>query len=356
MAIKTSKLLPPSKSGALALKTTKVNLGENKKGGKLVKSGGGSLAKEISEMKVRVLKLQGAVERNNKLNIKEQETKRKSAEKDKKVKREKQLEKKDGKGVNLPNVISRLPGGSIVDTIKRFLGFTFLGWLVGKYEVLMPVLEKFMSIAKPVFEGLVFTTTSILKGVYGFIDTGYKAYDKVSATIKQIGGEDAEKTFNEFSGHLNKLLNGTLMAAMLIASTSPGGKSGRMPGGKPGPGGGYVKPNQRLQSYLGRNDQTKLIERRYGNNAARMYETRRAQGVSVQRALADVRGKFQPLSSPQGSLGGTNQGSGVFSRGLAKAPQRAATKILGKGAGKTVSRLGGRVPIVGPLIDFGIGH
>jgi uncharacterized protein YcfJ len=85
-----------------------------------------------------------------------------------------------------------------------------------------------------------------------------------------------------------------------------------------------------------------------------MYEARRTQGISAQRALSDVRGKFQPVSSPQGSLGGSNRGSGVFNRGLAKAPQRAATKMFGKAAGKTASKLGGRIPIVGPLIDFGI--
>lgn len=359
MAVNTQKLLPGSKTSALAVRTSLIPSGKKQKGGSIVKSEGGGLAKEILQMKVKVLKLQGEFDKNKKLNQQEQDSKRKSEEKEKRSKREKNLEKRDGKGVNLPNVISKLPGGSIVDAIKRFLGFTFLGWLVGKYEVLMPKLEKFMSVAKPVFEGLVYATGSILKGVYGFVEAGYKAYDSVSAQIKAIGGEDAEKTFHNFSSHLNKLLNGTLMAAMLIASTSPGGKPGkpgRMPGGKPGrmPPGGSPKPNQRLQSYLGRNNQTKLIERRYGNDAARMYEARRAQGVSAQRALADVRGKFQPLSSPQGSLGGANRGSGVFKRGLAKAPQRAATKMFGKAAGKTVSKLGGRIPIVGPLIDFGI--
>lgn len=353
MAVNTQKLLPVSKSSALAVRTSKISVGKEK-GGTLVKSEGGVLAKEIVKMKVKIIKLQGEVDKNRKLGKKEQEDKRKSGEKEKKEKREKQLEKK-GPELNLPNVISRLPGGSIIDTIKRFLGFTFLGWLVGKYEQLMPQLEKFMSLTKPVFEGLVFATESVIKGVYGFVETGYKAYDKVSATIKQIGGENAEKTFNEFSGHLNKLLNGTLIAAMVIASTSPGRGSkglGRTPGGKPSVG-GSGKPNQRLQGYLNRNPQAKLIERRYGNEAARMYEARRSQGLSNQRALADVRSRFQPVGT-QGSLGGTNRGSRIFGRGLTKAPQRAATKVFGKAAGKTVSKLGGRVPIVGPLIDFGI--
>jgi len=348
MAVNTQKLLPGSAGGALAIRYSKKTIAAPAD-----KTKGGSLSKEILQMKTKIIRLQGEFAKNTKASQKAEETNRKKSEKEKSSKREKKFEQRGGiKGVDLPNVISKLPGGSIVDTIKRFLGFTLLGWLVGKYDKLMPQLEKFISVAKPVFDGIVSFTGSLFKGVYGFVEAGYKAYDKVSATIKQIGGENAEKTFNDFSSHLNKLLNGTLLMSMLIASTAPG-RPGRMPGGKPGPGGGYSKPNQRLQSYLGRNDQTKLIERRYGNDAARMYEARRNQGASQKRSLADVRKRFEPSTNPSSSLADI-KGSRVFNRGLAKAPQRAATKMFGKAAGKTVSKLGGRIPIVGPLIDFGI--
>jgi uncharacterized protein YcfJ len=382
MAINTQKLLPSSTKKSsesnliLARKSVKNNLSivpaqffaksedSEKRGGALVKSERGALTKEILDMKVKVLKLQGAIDKNKKLDDKEKENKRKAEDKEKKSKREQKLEQRDTPNIKLPNLISRIPGGSILDTIKRYLGFTFLGWLVGKYEQLMPILEKFMTISKPVFEGLVFATETILKGVYGFVDAGYKAYDKVSETIKKIGGEDAEKTFNEFSSHFNKLLNGTLIAAMLIAGSTPNKKPGLKPGaivsrtsGVPkGPkvaSSTTPKTSTNLQNYLNRNQQSKLIERKYGNDAARMYDERRTQGASASRALADVRGRFEPTAS-QGSLAGTNQGSKIFGRGLAKAPQRAATKMFGKAAGKTVSKLGGRVPIVGPLIDFGI--
>lgn len=235
MAVNTQKFLPPSKSGTLSIRTSKISVSPRTsgKGGQLV-GGGGSLSKEILQMKVKVLRLQGEIDRNIKFNKKEQDDKRKVDEKEKRSQREKQLEKKDGfKGVNLPNVIDKLPGGSIIDTIKRFLGFTFLGWLVNKYEILMPQLEKFMSLTKPVFEGLLFTTEAIAKGVFGFVESGYKAYDALSSTVKKIGGEDAEKTFTQFSTQLNGLLNGTFMLAMLVASTSPGGRTGGVPGGKP---------------------------------------------------------------------------------------------------------------------------
>ncbi len=223
MAVNTQKLLPASRSGALSLKTSKITISskqDKKKGGALVQSQEGGLSKEILQMKVKVLKLQGSIEKNNKENQKEQEGKRKIKEKEEKATREKKLETKT-KGLSIPKIAPNLPGGSILDTIKRYLGFTFLGWLVGKYEQLMPQLEKFMSTAKPIFDGLVFVVDSVIKGVFGFVDTGYKVYDTINSGIKKLGGENAEKTFNDFSGHLNKLLNGAIIAAMLLVSTAP---------------------------------------------------------------------------------------------------------------------------------------
>ena len=235
MAVNTQKLLPASTSSALSIKTSRISVFPNQKenGGALVKSNKGALSKDILQLKTRVLKLQGQVESNRKENQKEQDIKRRNEEKEGSKKREKKLEAKPGlKGIELPNIVANLPGGSIVDAIKRYLGFTLLGWLVGKYDVLMPKLEKFLKVAKPVFEGLVGATESIFKGVYSFVETGYKAYDTVSAGIKKLGGEGAEKTFNDFSSHLNKLLNGVIIASTLIISTTP---KPNKPKGKQGP-------------------------------------------------------------------------------------------------------------------------
>lgn len=245
MAINTQKLLPASTStSALAVKTSRiaVSSGSKEKGGALVRSDRGALSRDILQMKTRVLKLQGVVESNRKENQKEQDVKRRNEEKEERKKREKKLEAKPGlKGIGLPNVVANLPGGSIVSAIKRYLGFTLLGWLVGKYNELGPKLEGFMKVAKPAFEGLVFATESILKGVYTFVETGYKAYDTINTGIKKLGGVGAEKTFNEFSGHLNKLLNGAIIASMLIISTAPMRPKGG-PKGPTGAGGGTTKP------------------------------------------------------------------------------------------------------------------
>ena len=253
MAVTTQKLLPGSKSTALAVRTSKIIVApkdKEKKGGALVKSEKGGLTNEILRMKKNVLKLQSSVDKNDKADKKEYDDKRKSTEKEERSKREKKFELKglNLKGIGLPKVAANLPGGTLVDMIKRYLGFTFLGWLVGKYEQLMPQLEKFMRMAKSVFNGLVFTVDAVIKGVFGFIDAGYKAYDKISAGIKSLGGENAEKTFGDFSNHFSKLLNGALVAAMLLmgtASKNPKGSAGLSGGAVRG---GSGKPSGQIKS------------------------------------------------------------------------------------------------------------
>lgn len=311
MAVNTQKLLPASKSGGLALRTSRITVTpkEKERGGALVKSEGGGLSKEIFQMKTKVLKLQGAVNKNNKENQKEQDDKRKISEKEERAKREKKFETRGVKGIGLPNIVSRLPGGNIVDMIKRYLGFTFLGWLVGRYDELMPKLEKFMSIVKPVFEGLVFVTTSITKGVYAFVESGYKAYDKVSGLLKENFGANAEKTFNDFSGHLNKLLSGAIIAAMLVASTAPKGPKG-LPGRTTPKGLTPSKPTGSKPSMGG----------------YRSPGQARAGGFALEQA----RKKATQTSLTQ------------------------SAKPVASKAGRFAKFGGGRIPIIGPLLTFGI--
>ena len=125
---------------------------------------------------------------------------------------------------------------------------------------------EFGKVLEPVGKFVEGFAKNILKGVVDFVEFGYKAYDQTRDFVKQIGGEGAQKTFDDFSKNLNLLLNGAIGAAMLIASTSPGkpgkpgrpGSPGKMPGGKPS----TLPKNAKLSNYLGRDPQTKLIERK----------------------------------------------------------------------------------------------
>jgi len=311
---------------------------------------GGSLV----VVKKKVLKIKDIINSTYLIQQSENNRKRKEKQRQKAEDREKKLETKPGGKVDSNNLSKvSLPGTSILDTIKRFVIFTFVGFLFDKYNQYLPKLLEFGKYIAPVTKFIDAFAKNAIDGVIKFIDFGYQTYDNVRKKIDDIGGKDAVKTFDEFSKNLNLILNGAIAASMLIASTSPGkpgrpGAPGKMPGGKPS----TLPKNVKLSSYLERDPQTKLIERRYGNDAARMYEARKAQGASASRARADVLKRFEKFGGPQRGLAGGTGTGGVFSRGLVKSANRTALKVFGKAGTRIAKGVFGRIPIVGGLIDF----
>ncbi len=183
-------------------------------------------------IKKKVLKIKDIINSTFLIQQSENRRKIKKNERAKAEEKEKKLETKPESKVNFNNLSKvSLPGRSILDTINRFLTFTFIGFLFDKYSKLLPKLLEFGNYIMPVVKFIDTFSKNLIDGIIKFIDIGYKAYDTVQETIKNIGGKDAEKTFTEFSGQLNKLLNGAIGIAMLIASTSPKSPKGTAGGG-----------------------------------------------------------------------------------------------------------------------------
>jgi murein DD-endopeptidase MepM/ murein hydrolase activator NlpD len=240
--IDAKKLLPSSKSSSAIANAQKpflvpisniaykkdVNLSQKllKPSDDTEKGSGGSLV----VLKKKVLKIEDII--NSTYLIRQSENNRKRKEKERKrfEEREKKLEVKPNAD---PKSLAKIsfPGQSILDTIKRFVTFTFVGFLVNKYLEYLPKLVEFGKNIEPITKFIDAFSKNVIDGVINFIDLGYRAYDKVNKMIEDVGGKDASKQFEKFSSELNKLLNGAIMASMLIASTAP---KGSKPGGAAG--------------------------------------------------------------------------------------------------------------------------
>lgn len=359
--IDSKKLLPPSKQSSAiekqkflvpikSISAKKISASALKPLDKEQSNSSGSLV----VVRKKIIKLKDLVNNSLLLDRKDTSNKRKEEERNKADQREKKLEEKVKRNDVKTNLIPSIPGQSLFDKINRFIGFTLLGYLFNKYGELLPKLLEFGKVIEPAAKFVEGFAKNLLKGVVDFIEFGYKTYDKVHDTIKNLGGEGAAKTFEDFSNNLNLVLNGAIAAAMIALSTTP-----KKPGdAKVAIGGGgagnrsTLSRTTNLSSYLNRDPQSKLIERRYGNDAARMYEARRSQGASISRARADVIKRFEKFQGPQrGLAGGTGRG-GIFSRGFGKSFNRASLKVLGKGGTKLAKGALGRVPIVGGLLNF----
>lgn len=343
MAINSQKLLSGS-----TFKNKKVSVNQSSKDKQISLS----LRKNLINIKTKLIKIDKLLSDNLSLQKSIQKINKSKDEKIRFRKQEERLEEKKEKKV-LKDSFSAPQLGAF-DRVNRFITYTFIGFLVNKFFKYYPQVLDFVKKIEPVVKFLESFVGNVFKGIVDFVDFGYKAYDQVRSYAKNIGGEDFQKTFDEFSSNLNKFINLAIVVGM---ATMGGGKDSKSnnrnrPTQRIGSDGKPSKPNQRLQSYLNRDSRTKFIERRYGNNAARIYESRVSQGGSRERALADVRKRYQPLSGPQrGLAGGTGEGS-VLSRGFGKAASRASLKVLGKTGTKIAKGIFSRVPIIGGLLDF----
>ncbi len=360
-SINSKKLLPPSRS-SLNAKNKKILIPASnirvKKNNKISSENlkqdvnSGISSDTLLGIKKAISRIQEILLKSSIFQKKEKDNKKKEQEKNERKRRESKLEKNPSKNNIISGIASSVSNLSFIDRIKKFLFWTLLGRV---FSDLLPKLLEFSKRILPVVDFVENFAGNILGGIVDFIDWGYNAYDKVRDLTKQIGGENAQKIFDDFSKHFNTVLNLALIAAM--AGSSIGRDSDVPDRRKPG------KPGQRLpqrpganrssiSEYLDRRKSLKQIESKYGYDASRYYESRIQQGRNAKAALGDVRKRFS-IKPQTGGLSAANKVQGkLFARGFRKAPARVATKLLGKAGVKLAGKVFGRIPIIGGLVDF----
>ena len=338
------------------------------------------------------------------------ENQKKLFENRRRKKREKTLEqpnKNDKKTSGIKNI---MPSVGIFDAIQKFIGNILLGKLV---LFLLDNTEKiinFLKYIEPVTKFLSDLTGKIFNGIVGLIEGAYDINKSIKQRIKELGGEGAEKEYENFTNALKKYLN---LAIALTMAGIPGElprqkpkpgkkpkpgtkpkpgkkpKSGTKPksGKKPKPGSKFRNPLRRFlpkkpktsipkkpirsSSYTTKSRATKLIEKKYGNSAAKIYENAIKNGKTPAQAKAAVNkaiksGKIIPKAAAPAAPAGPGLGrgagaakGGVFRRGLGKSLSRAQTKIMGRGSRLGLNRIGSsaaakvaksRIPLIGPIM------
>jgi hypothetical protein len=307
--IDSKKLLPPSKSSGNALATQKflVPISNIKvKSSAIIKAsdikplekteggGGGKIVlSNVLQIRENIVSIQRVIGSNTTLLQKSEERKRKLLEKEKFDSKEKKLEEK--KGLSIPQLKSpSLPRTGFLDAIKRFLFYTLLGAAFVKFGKYIPKILEFSKKLIPAFKFVEDFAGNILNGVVDFVGAGYKAYDKVREITKQIGGEDLQKKFDEFSKQFNTFANLALIAGM---STMGGSDFGINKKGKPG-----------------------------------------IDGVKGQRVNKATQSRYL-----------SRYGKTAFTNRFGK---QSLSGISGKSVGKFAGKALGRVPLIGGLIDF----
>jgi len=238
-----------------------------------------------------------------------------------------------------------LPKTGFLDAIRNFILYTFMGFAFTK---LVKFLPKILSTLKFIDPFIKFTENfvgSVFKNFVDAIDLGYEQYDKVRALAKQVGGEKFEKQFDELSSTLNKFLNTAIIVGLAIAGSGTiGGGGKKLPtriSPRPGVGGQrFGASPTRLSQYFNQTRAQEAITKKYGFDAARLYQDKINRGSTPAQALDAVRQRFSPRAIPTGGLAGRGRTPGrIGARGLGNVQQRASLKLLGKGGAKILGKV-----------------
>lgn len=267
--------------------------------------------------------------------------------------RERKLEERKGSSKLEKPEGKQLPGVGFLDGIKRFLFFTFLGWLTNTFWDKIPVILDITKKLTPVINVIETIGGAVFNGVVNFIDTGYKVYDGLRDFTKQIGGENFQKTFDDFSKNLNTFINLAIIAGMATMGGTDFGTGGRgrnnrgvSPKGwanKKG-GGGY---KQAYDNMLKNKNLTKGEQ-----FVKRDYERFLKAGLSPDEAAARAFNRndgFFKASKTRGNGFSIDVAKDYRSakRGLAVKPKTILSTVR-----PFLKRI--PLPVVGALIDFGL--
>ena len=329
-------------------------------------SGGDPKLIRVEKIRVSVVNIESYFKTRikSKADIAKKRTKLIEKQKGNKGEDEREVKKtgKKTKGLKLPKPKSFFE--RILSGIATMIGYGLLMRLLPFVDQLKPILMGVINALKFILD----IGGKILNGLITFVSWGMDAYDATVGWIGDTFGEDALNAVTSISDKLVHLINAAIIvgSAMLAMDMNPFNRGNKnKPGVKPTKP--TLKPTQPKvkppgMSPTGRPRPAASIQRKFGHNAANAFQAKYDKAIQAGRtptqALTTGKAHVRKLiesgkitAAPQtGSLGGGKAGSKIFKGGIAKSANRFGIKLFGKSAMKGVSKMFGRIPIVGPLI------
>ena len=226
MAVNVQKLIPSTLSKSLESvqgiqKSSSVTISEKS-------------ATNIAIIKVKVVEIENILKGTLASQKKELDNKKRATSQLRREKLESDLETKpdlnNGK-VGFP----KTPRMGFLDWIKNFIGKTILGYFAVRMIDYLPKLMPFIKVIGGAADFVINVGGKLLDGLVTFVDWGYKAYDATRGFLKNVGGENFARRFDEFSGVVNTLVDTLIISAIVLGNQGAGGGFGgeRRPGGRP---------------------------------------------------------------------------------------------------------------------------
>jgi hypothetical protein len=120
----------------------------------------------------------------------------------------------------------KLPRTGLLDSIRNFILYTFLGAATPLFLKSFPAMLTVAKILVPFGKGIGEFASNVLGGVVNAIDFGYKVHDKMRGILKTVTGAKYEKDLDSLEKNLNIFLNGAIVLGLAVASSGISGISG----------------------------------------------------------------------------------------------------------------------------------
>jgi murein DD-endopeptidase MepM/ murein hydrolase activator NlpD len=266
----------------------------------------------------------------------------------------------------------KIPGQGLVDKILKFVGFTALGFIVDKFAKYLPTFNSLGDTLQPIIDGVGGFIKVIGGAAITFVERGYAAVKSVEDVIGNIGGEGAQKTFNDVLSNLTLVLNGAIIAATIGLSTRPGrGFDGRGRGGGTGTRTRFnnrgIGTSRSASGFNQRVTRGGALLTRTGNAlfGARVdFRGAAASAENIARSEKDIIRRYterfgRRAAEQRFGRDAVRSLGGRFGRsGLTNLARAGAANVLGRSglraAAKVIKPLVSRLPIIGGLLEFAI--
>ena len=146
---------------------------------------------------------------------------KKEEEDNQRQKTENRLEKRKG-GSDKKSLMSSVqaPGG-ILGWFKNFIGKTLLGFFAVKLLRFLPAIKNILPVVGGAISFLASTGLFLVDSIASFINFSYNVFDGAKGILKSIGGDNLEKTFGNFMGAIDNVINVLILGTLVRGLGGP---------------------------------------------------------------------------------------------------------------------------------------
>ena len=146
---------------------------------------------------------------------------KKEEEDNQRQKTENRLEKRKGDSDKKSLMSSVQAPGGILGWFKNFIGKTLLGFFAVKLLRFLPAIKNILPVVGGAISFLASTGLFLVDSIASFINFSYNVFDGAKGILKTIGGDNLEKTFGNFMGAIDNVINVLILGTLVRGLGGP---------------------------------------------------------------------------------------------------------------------------------------